>query len=178
MAFKHPNFDASTFKNDLAILQLDQDVMLSDSVGYICVNPETNTLAGTDLFAVGWGFTEKNFFSGKFDSLNLPCFISFHWILITWKASDTLNQVKIQIQTQATCGLTYIPVIQFCAGNPSLTKDTCNGDSGGPVMQLNEDKKWRLVGVVSNGDAACTGRGIYTNISFYYDWINANTILS
>ena len=35
-------------------------------------------------------------------------------------------QVKFQVQSVNNCGLTYIPVIQFCAGNPSLGKDTCN----------------------------------------------------
>jgi len=35
-------------------------------------------------------------------------------------------QVKFQIQSINTCGLTYMPIVQFCAGNPTLVKDTCN----------------------------------------------------
>ena len=52
-------------------------------------------------------------------------------------------------------------------------KDTCNGDSGGPLLKL-YDNRWTLMGVVSNGDASCSGTGIYTNIPFFYDWINSN----
>lgn len=44
-------------------------------------------------------------------------------------------------------------------------------------MQQNSEERWSLVGVVSNGDAMCTGRGIYTNVSYYHDWIKANTKL-
>ena len=45
------------------------------------------------------------------------------------------------------------------------------GDSGGPVMQP-INGRWYLVGVVSNGDKACSGKGIYTNVAYYVDWIN------
>ena len=44
-------------------------------------------------------------------------------------------------------------------------------------MQQQQDNKWTLVGIVSNGDAMCTGRGIYTNVSYFYDWIIENTKL-
>ena len=85
-------------------------------------------------------------------------------------------QVQLPIQAKQACGLSYLPFIQFCAGDPHLGKDSCNGDSGGPVMQLLDDS-WSLVGIVSNGDAMCTGKGIYTNISFYLEWILDKTIL-
>jgi len=39
------------------------------------------------------------------------------------------------------------------------------------------DNAWTLVGVVSNGDAMCTGKGIYTNVSHYLDWIYEKTRL-
>lgn len=51
------------------------------------------------------------------------------------------------------------------------------GDSGGPIMQY-INNKWNLVGVVSNGDAMCTGKGIYTNISHYFDWIVQNIVIA
>ncbi len=61
----YPNFDSATFKNDLAILELEQDVPSNnENVGFLCLNEQTNTRTGTDLYAVGWGFTEKNFFTG------------------------------------------------------------------------------------------------------------------
>mgnify|MGYP001592246536 CR=1 FL=1 len=47
------------------------------------------------------------------------------------------------------------------------------GDSGGPIMSYRDDQ-WHLVGVVSNGDAVCTGKGIYTNVAHYYGWLMRN----
>ena len=45
-------------------------------------------------------------------------------------------------------------------------------------MQLIDDV-WSLVGIVSNGDAMCTGKGVYTNISYYFEWIlDQTTILN
>lgn len=151
----YPNFDTNSFKNDLSIIKLERDIVETDYLSYICLDRHTNTQPNTDVYAVGWGFTDTNFY----------------------KASEVLNQVKIQVRQSESCGLAYIPVLQFCAGDPKLGKDTCNGDSGGPLMQQHSDNKWTLVGIVSNGDAMCTGRGIYTNVSFFYDWIIENTRL-
>ena len=41
-------------------------------------------------------------------------------------------------------------------------------------MKMVNDQ-WTMMGIVSNGDASCTGTGIYTNVPFYYDWISQNT---
>lgn len=147
-----PGFNENTFQNDLTLITLDRDVEVTDDVGFICLSNSTNTAPGTQVYAVGWGFTEGNFF----------------------KASDSLMQVKIHIQAFDNCGLSYIPIFQFCAGNPQLGKDTCNGDSGGPIMEY-INNRWVLTGIVSNGDSGCTGRGVYTNIAFYYNWILQNS---
>lgn len=64
----------------------------------------TQTQPGTKVYAVGWGFTEKNWY----------------------KASDKLMQISFPIKTRQACGLGYIPVFQFCAGDHVLGKDTCN----------------------------------------------------
>lgn len=80
------------------------------------------------MYAVGWGFTESNFYKGDEPVSVNDITLNIVLIIYTNLASDTLNQVKFQIQTQNTCGLAYLPVLQFCAGNPSLGKDTCNVD--------------------------------------------------
>lgn len=105
---------------------------------------QSNITPGTQVYAVGWGFTDGNFF----------------------RASDTLMQVKIHIQSFENCGLSYVPIFQFCAGNPELGKDTCNGDSGGPIMEY-VNNRWILAGLVSNGDSGCTGRGVYVKLLIF-----------
>lgn len=148
----HPEFDSVTFKNDIAIITLDRDVPESIETGYLCVDEVTPTNPGTKVYAIGWGFTEKNWY----------------------KASDSLMQVSFPIKTKNGCGISYIPVFQFCAGDETLHKDTCNGDSGGPLMTY-VNNRFVFTGIVSNGDAACTGRGIYTNVALYYNWILQNS---
>lgn len=36
-------------------------------------------------------------------------------------------------------------------------------------------KVWVLVGITSYGDISCGGSGVYTNVSYYYDWIMENS---
>ena len=63
---KYPNFDAVSFKNDLTIIQLERDITESEDNGYICIKKNTITNPGTNVYAIGWGFTEKNQFKGFF----------------------------------------------------------------------------------------------------------------
>lgn len=74
------------------------------------------------------------------------------------------------IVSYTTCRISYnsIPVSQVCAGYLSGGVDACQGDSGGP-MSCNG----MLAGIVSYG-AGCAAPGypgVYTNVSYYYDWI-------
>jgi secreted trypsin-like serine protease len=75
---------------------------------------------------------------------------------------------------QCNTGTFQPDVTQICAGSKNGT-DTCNGDSGGPLMfqKVFDDREVRniLVGVVSFGVSCGAGRGIYTDVSSYMDWI-------
>lgn len=65
---------------------------------------------------------------------------------------------------------------QVCAGFKKGGKDSCAGDSGGPLLCNYDDKstnRYVLYGVTSYGEGC--GRkgkyGIYTKVSTYRDWI-------
>lgn len=67
---------------------------------------------------------------------------------------------------------------QICAGGVR-GKDSCKGDSGGPLMSLYvaEDFNWYAVGIVSFGPDDCGQHGfpgIYTRVSDYMVWIIDN----
>lgn len=51
-------------------------------------------------------------------------------------------------------------------------KDTCNGDSGGPLQKVDDDGVSSIVGITSFG-ADCGGElpAVYTRVSQYLDWI-------
>lgn len=64
---------------------------------------------------------------------------------------------------------------QLCAGG-EYAKDTCAGDSGGPLMYFNrKHSRWVTYGIVSYGFTQCGIAGhpaVYTNVSEYLDWIH------
>jgi secreted trypsin-like serine protease len=51
--------------------------------------------------------------------------------------------------------------------------DSCQGDSGGPIFQWT-GQYWEQVGIVSHGRGCADADepGIYTRLSYYYDWLN------
>jgi V8-like Glu-specific endopeptidase len=55
----------------------------------------------------------------------------------------------------------------FAGGNG---KDTCNGDSGGPVFAKNIKGEWRLVGITSRGSSVCSLGGLYGRVDQLMLW--------
>ena len=64
---------------------------------------------------------------------------------------------------------------QLCAGG-EFAKDSCDGDSGGPLMRQVQGSNWYLEGIVSFGNRCGLEGwpGVYTKVSEYTDWIQAN----
>ena len=64
---------------------------------------------------------------------------------------------------------------QICAEGLSFGRDSCNGDSGGPVMSLNSEFQYVARGVVSYGGQKCNSEypGVYTRVSRYLGWIDS-----
>lgn len=63
---------------------------------------------------------------------------------------------------------------QLCAGGEA-EKDSCRGDSGGPLM-FQQNGVWVAAGIVSFGVKCGTQGvpGVYTRVSQYMDWITKN----
>lgn len=109
-----------------------------------------------NLTVAGWGQTENDF------------------------SSSVKLRVRVPYKTKATCQslyglLTQLSDQQVCAGGV-IGQDSCKGDSGGPLMEVRDDKIY-LVGVVSFGMKPCAvkGRpGVYTKVFKYRDWILSN----
>ncbi|POM72325.1 Hypothetical protein PHPALM_10973 [Phytophthora palmivora] len=89
--------------------------------------------------------------------------------------SDILQTVDVEIITNTKCAKLYADADEIstvddsviCAGTGN-GKDTCNGDSGGPLL-VNDV----LVGVVSAGPDVCgVLPGTYTRVSYALDFIN------
>ncbi|EDX16023.1 GD11950, partial [Drosophila simulans] len=68
----------------------------------------------------------------------------------------------------------YNATTQLCIGSQEH-KDTCNGDSGGPVLICHDEHPcmYHVMGITSVGVACDTPDvpGMYTRVHFYLDWI-------
>lgn len=91
-----------------------------------------------------------------------------------------LQKVNVPIWTNAACRAKYgyaapggIPDTMICAGQTS--RDSCSGDSGGPLM-INNEGHWLQIGVVSWGIGCGQGQypGVYTRVSSFMPWILKN----
>ena len=96
---------------------------------------------------------------------------------------SVLQVVKLPIMSNEKCRQMYakagfqkrVPSTAVCAGFAEGGKDSCEGDSGGPLMAWSDQHNaWTVVGIVSNGIKCAEPNlpGVYTRVSEYIDWIN------
>nr|CAH0107903.1 unnamed protein product [Daphnia galeata] len=94
---------------------------------------------------------------------------------------NALQQATIQVIPQATCNQFWIqspsPVSNQHVCATAAGKDTCSGDSGGPMIaQLTEaSTTWIQIGITSfrNRCPADKNRpSVYANVPYFRDWID------
>ena len=158
----HPLYDQQMYINDLAILRLDKPVdLINSDISIICLpttldfnlNMTEYPPVNENLVAIGWGTTNP--------------FIR--------TSSPILRQVTVQAiaRTETPClNVIHDDIVQFCAGLPQGGKDTCHGDSGGPLMSFKHGR-WQLVGITSYGDICAKPdfAGVYTRLAYYNSYI-------
>ena len=148
----YPNYNHNTDDSDLALLELDFHTNVLPIA--ISVNDAPVDLLTT---VVGWGELEDG--SGTFPI--------------------DLHEVEVPIVSRSICESTYgsdFTQNMICAGYSKGEKDTCQSDSGGPLMGL-QYGEYVQIGVTSWG-AGCAKPelyGIYTRLSKFESWINSYT---
>ena len=102
------------------------------------------------------------------------------WGVMVWEGTEIpvkLRAVTLDVPELVDC-LNWDPSLgtgpNLCAGTPG--KDTCRGDSGGPLAVI-QDGDWRLLGVTSRGYRCGIEWGIYTRVpdepgSPFYDGVD------
>ncbi|XP_065074220.1 serine protease snake-like [Ochlerotatus camptorhynchus] len=157
----HPTYKRSVSRyNDIGLVKLNRTVTFGPTIRPACLwtSEESNRKA----IAIGYGAIDT---SGNH--------------------SNVLMQVGLDILAYDECSLAYLgsPKLpqsiiesQLCAHTVEGGKDTCHGDSGGPLQITTEDHNcvYYLVGVTSFG-ISCGGfiPGVYTKVSAYLDWIES-----
>ncbi|XP_026134550.1 complement factor D [Carassius auratus] len=151
--YNHPDFQISNYDNDIALLKLDKPITESNAVKPVKFQREggSDPEEDADVKTVGWG--SLNNLGGR---------------------PDKLQELTIKVLERWRCGRgdyygTKFTNNMFCAAEK--LKDTCDGDSGGPLLY-----KDLVVGITSNGGKKCGSSkkpGLYTIISHYTKWIDS-----
>ncbi|XP_029730806.2 uncharacterized protein LOC115267739 [Aedes albopictus] len=160
---KHPSYRALRSYNDIALVELQEDIKPGPFVCSACL--WTDMILNFDLLTV-MGFGSTKLGSGLSPVLmkaDLP------------PLDDNECKDQFPINRKIAEG---VKETQFCAASPN--KDACPGDSGGPILIDLVDpspsglqKKVPFVtGVISIGTGCNEGSiGLYTRVASYVDWI-------
>jgi secreted trypsin-like serine protease len=157
----HPLYNDNTLDNDLALLKLSR---ASSHSPVKLISPYSFQDDAEKLGrALGWGtlsFPEENF-------------------------PTDLREVDLSILSNSECATTMSGVTEnmLCAGFGLGKKDTCSGDSGGPLIVFdNESDTWNQVAITSWGSVAGCSQpdtfGVYTRLEKYASFISENICTS
>jgi len=144
----HPKYSRRTLSNDIALLELAEDVTFNDYVKPVCL-PEKEIPVESFCYITGWGKIKH---PGSMTSI--------------------LQQGKLKVPSntecnslnQATSGI-KIDNTMICGGDGGdTTLSGCHGDSGGPFV-CKVDGRWELHGAVSWGSGRCDSDQAYTVFS-------------
>ncbi|OBS82927.1 hypothetical protein A6R68_23052, partial [Neotoma lepida] len=145
-AIPHKGFNNKTLVNDIMLLKLKRKAIINSVVKTIALpKSQDRVKPGQVCTVAGWGN------------------------LANCSLSDTLQEVKLEVQKSQTCQQTYKTYndsIQLCVGNPKEKKATGKKDAGGPFV----------CGLVAQGIISqhhCTGElpEVFTRISSFLPWI-------
>ncbi|KAJ1801740.1 hypothetical protein LPJ59_000031 [Coemansia sp. RSA 2399] len=157
----NPDFNRATLSNDIALIILESNVPSSLATPAKIYTGSVNT--STSLIAAGFGITNPT------DSSSVP---------------TDLMEVNLVSGTTAYCQSiwsSFNPAKLICT-NGAGGKDTCSGDSGGPLATpINNSGGLAIAGITSfapvtsnNPDGLCAvagSTGYYVHVNYYIDWI-------
>ncbi|XP_071482913.1 plasma kallikrein-like, partial [Diadema antillarum] len=132
-SYSHPDYKPNQIFNDIAVihfktaLSFDHDYILP-----VCLAAHENSTAYTSCYITGWGHTSEG-----------------------GHVSDTLQKATVELFDQSQCESFYSDRVilpsMLCAGHVSGAMDSCQGDTGGPLVCEDYDGRFHLVGITSFG---------------------------
>ncbi|XP_058795963.1 serine protease filzig [Phymastichus coffea] len=158
----HSGYDPATFENDLALLELESPIQFDQHIVPICMPDDNADYTNRMATVTGWGRLKYN---GGVPSV--------------------LQEVKVPIMENSVCQEMFLTenhqkiILEsfMCAGYANGQKDSCEGDSGGPLTLQRPDGRWILVGTVSHGIkcAAPYLPGVYMRTTYFKPWLHSIT---
>ncbi|XP_075989552.1 venom protease-like [Anticarsia gemmatalis] len=160
---KHPEYKPPVKYNDIALLETEKQIQLSQFVVPACLHVG-DPIDDERVLATGWGLTTYQ--GSESEAMQKVILHKF-----------TTPECSEKYQPMRLMKIGFDPQSQTCYGDKTQPKDTCQGDSGGPI-QIKSKKihcMYTIVGVTSFG-RACGFPGqpaIYTRVANYVPWIES-----
>ena len=161
----HPDFNFVDLTSDIAILRVagvDPSTPTPRLIGSRFHDPWLVT-PGLQATTAGWGATSND----------------------SWEAPDVLQWVRVPLMDRNVCYLLLdeedgpeVDRTMLCAGPLFGGRDSCYGDSGGPLLVRDIDGRRVLAGVVSWGPNDCElplKAGVYSSVLALRPWVDACT---
>ncbi|XP_035509617.1 transmembrane protease serine 9 [Morone saxatilis] len=153
----HPAFNGTNMDHDVALLELAVPAPMSYTIQSVCLpSPVHRFLKNAECYITGWGSMREG---GSLTNL--------------------LQKAAVNTIDQADCQQSYGNVLtpnMMCAGYMEGGRDTCLGDSGGPLTCRQPSGQWFIAGVTSWGHGC--GRigfpGVYTRVTSIRKWISTH----
>ena len=153
----HPSYDSNTSDYDFALILLDKRSKYKP-ISLDAKDPEEtleNSKKSLRATVAGWGVESEH-------NIDIP---------------DTAMKLKVPLIKHDRCEKAYPQQItsqMMCAGFFKGAKDSCFGDSGGPLFRFTKkNSPPLLIGVVSWGQG-CARKGfpgVYAKVSSVLDWV-------
>jgi len=150
----HEDYNSRDMANDICLVMLKAPITYNDYVGPVPLPPPLQEYSpGTVCTVSGWGATVQG-----------------------GAMANTLQKVDVGVVGDEECIAAYpdyeVLWSMMCAGYDEGGQDACQGDSGGP-LQCGD----HLAGVVSwgRGCGVAGYPGVYTQVSYFTEWVQHNT---
>jgi len=178
LSITHPNWNRKI--NDIALVMLTERVEFNDNVNPISLPRDysedslANGVTFEKLVVSGWGKT----------SYDQDMWTKFNGVYARTSQLKKLQQSYVRTDecletsphkrhySRLLARLPTIPLI--CTKGTFGTSDSCENDSGGPLMGITASNHVEIIGVLSHGSRKCDNSQptIYTRVSKFLPWIN------
>lgn len=167
----HPDYnplsDESSEDSDIALLELSQPLSQT-TIKLFTEHPAV----GTNTTVTGWGLTKEDGDRSRYlQQVNLPT-------ISNAQCKKSIREYQFPNNPDSSSAVAYVNSTltdnMFCAGDAQGLRDSCQADSGGPVMAL-ANGEYALLGVVSwgYGCARAGTYGAYTKVSNFFPWVRS-----
>lgn len=158
-------YDPDGARYDYAVLTLANPVKFDDHINVACLPWKQINLSASKCFVIGIGITHMNVANNQ------------------TKLPEIVQKMRVK---PASCNkwlFSNKDKSRHCFTKADGQGDTCGGDSGGPVLCLDDKRRWTVVGLVSYGSDNCNGVGpqgwvgVYTRVHSLLDMIQDDCYL-